>query len=173
MTDLARHGHFVFESGHHGDTWLDLDALITDPARLRAAAADLADLLRGYAADVVVGPLDGGAFLGQFVAAELGTRFAYTTRAVVDGLPSYALPPGIDARGQRAVIVDDAINQGSATEATASALTANGAHLIALASVIVCAPSGRLVGERLGVPQVWLTEVDTRSWLPADCPECA
>ncbi|MGQ0841712.1 phosphoribosyltransferase family protein [Actinokineospora sp.] len=126
--DLVRRGHVVFESGHHGDTWLDLDLLITHPARLRDAAGLLAAKLAGTAADLVVGPLDGGAFLAQWVAAALGTRFAYTTRTVTaDGTPRYAVPPGLDVRGTRAVVVDDAINLGSATEATVRALTECGA----------------------------------------------
>ncbi len=29
----ASRGHFLYESGHHGDLWLDLDALFVDARR--------------------------------------------------------------------------------------------------------------------------------------------
>jgi orotate phosphoribosyltransferase len=38
----ARKGHFLLESGHHGDFWLDLEALCYQPQRLRAMAGELA-----------------------------------------------------------------------------------------------------------------------------------
>jgi hypothetical protein len=37
----ARRGHFVLESGHHGNLWLDLDSLFLRPARLRPFARNL------------------------------------------------------------------------------------------------------------------------------------
>lgn len=30
----ATRGHFRYESGHHGNLWLDLDALFVDPRRV-------------------------------------------------------------------------------------------------------------------------------------------
>jgi hypothetical protein len=38
---FARTGHFAYESGDHGDTWLALDLLLADPRRLRGAAERL------------------------------------------------------------------------------------------------------------------------------------
>ncbi|SDC14018.1 orotate phosphoribosyltransferase [Actinokineospora iranica] len=172
MRPLLRHGHFAFESGHHGDTWLDLDRLITDPARVRAAAEALAPRLARFGADLVVGPLDGGAFLAQWVAAALGARFAYTTRTVDAAGPRYTVPAGLDVDGARAVVVDDAVNLGSATEATVRALADRGAVTAALASVFVCAPTGPQVGPRLGVDQIWLTQLETAVWPSSDCPLC-
>jgi orotate phosphoribosyltransferase len=163
-SELIRRGHFVFESGHHGDTWLELDLLISRPDLVRPAAADLAALLDSYDATLVCGPLDGGAFLAQWVAGALGTSFAYTRP---DGIP-----PALPVAGHRAIVVDDAINAGFATTAAVHALRAASCEVIALASAIVCAPAGLEVGPRLGLPQHFLEQVTTRLW-PADkCPEC-
>ena len=49
----ARTGHFRFESGHHGELWLELDALSWSAAALDPVVADLAE--RG-GADGVRGP---------------------------------------------------------------------------------------------------------------------
>src|SRR5262249_6622574 len=72
----ARRGHFLFESGHHGDLWLDLELLCLTPDRLRPLAARLAS----YEIDAVCGPLVEGAFVALMVASELGVPFRYAER---------------------------------------------------------------------------------------------
>jgi orotate phosphoribosyltransferase len=86
----ARTGHFLLESGHHGELWLELDALFWEPAALEPLAHRLAEQIRPHAPEVVCGPLEGGAFLAQLVAARLGVRFCHSERA------------GADLRGRRA-----------------------------------------------------------------------
>lgn len=175
LTNLVHTGHFVFESGYHGDTWLDLDMLLSEPRRLRVLSKQLAGRLERYGADLVCGPLEGGAFVAQWVAAELGVRFAYSRRArSADAAApvSFAVPVGFDVAGCSAILVDDAINLGSATLATANALAAGGCQVVALGSPIVCLPPGATVGEQLGLPQVWLAEVNSTVWSPNDCPHC-
>ena len=78
----ARNGHFRLESGHHGSLWLDLDPLFLRPGRLRRFVAALADKLARHAVEAVCGPLTGGAFLAQSVAAALDVEFYYTERVV-------------------------------------------------------------------------------------------
>src|SRR5690606_28520745 len=70
-------GHFPLESGHHGGLCLDLDSLFFEPAAVEPFAHRLADLVRPHAPDVVCGPLVGGAYLAQVVAARLGARFCH------------------------------------------------------------------------------------------------
>ena len=41
----ARKGHFLLESGHHGDLWLDLESLCLRPQRVQIVAAELAEPL--------------------------------------------------------------------------------------------------------------------------------
>lgn len=175
LADIVLTGHFVFESGYHGDTWLELDRLVSEPRRLREVAERLAGQLQGFGVDLVCGPLEGGAFVGQLVAAALDVRFTYARRgAPAEGMaPPYLLPDAVDVSGARAIVVDDAINLGSAALSTAAALAARGCQVVAIASPIVCLPAGPAVGERLGVPQVWLVELPTTIWAPKDCPHCA
>src|SRR5580704_8824090 len=75
-----RQGHFRLESGHHGDLWLDLDPLFLRPTRLRRFAAVLALRFNDLGIEAVCGPLVGGAFLAQAVAAELDVEFYHTER---------------------------------------------------------------------------------------------
>lgn len=166
---LVRSGHFVFESGDHGDTWLTLDELVSHPDELRREAGELAERLAGYGADLVCGPLEGGAFVAQWVAAALGTRFTYSRR---EPRRRYVTPTEVPVLGSRVVVVDDAVNVGSATIATAHELSGRGAEVVALGSLLACLPNGPRVGRRLGVPQVYLDEVDSQVWPAAECPLC-
>src|SRR5215203_1484871 len=112
----GRPGHFRLESGHHGDLWLDLDELFLRPAALRPFVAELARRLAAHAVDVVCGPLTGGAFVAQLIAAELDAAFVHAERAVHQNAVTYRIPAGLrgHVRGERIAVVDDVINAGSA-----------------------------------------------------------
>ena len=88
----ARRGHFILESGHHGNLWLDLDALFLRPAALRPFASELARRLGRHSVEAVVGPLVGGAFVAEMVAAELDLRFAFAERRVDARGVTYVIP---------------------------------------------------------------------------------
>ncbi len=66
----ARRGHFVFESGYHGDLWLDLDGMFAAPSQLDSMLDDLSRRIAAVGPDVVCGPMTGGAL----VAFAVGTR---------------------------------------------------------------------------------------------------
>src|ERR1039457_2821364 len=121
----ARSGHFQFESGHHGNLWLDLDALLLYPSRLLPFIAELATRFAKYKVQAVCGPLVGGAFLAQSLATAMHVEFSFTERiATADRQASssvtYRIPSGLRGRlhGERVAIVDDAINAGWAVRDT-------------------------------------------------------
>jgi orotate phosphoribosyltransferase len=77
LVDLigGRQGHFDLESGHHGERWLDLDAVFLRPARLRPFVAELARLLaQAVDVDAICGPLLGGGLIAHAVATILDTE---------------------------------------------------------------------------------------------------
>ena len=74
----ARRGHFLLESGHHGDLWLDLELLCLHPRCIQPFVAELARRLGAYCGGAVCGPLVEGAFVGLMVANELDVEFFYT-----------------------------------------------------------------------------------------------
>src|SRR5262245_29656980 len=117
----ARRGHFRYESGHHGDLWLELEPLFTDARRLRAWASALATRTREWRPEAICGPLTGGAFVAQSVAAEMGADFVFAERHVeAEGPVRYRIPPALRAtlRERRVLLVDDAVNAGSALLST-------------------------------------------------------
>lgn len=74
----ARHGHFLFESGHHGELWLDLERLFLHPERVAPFAERLAERIARHHVTAVCGPLVEGAFVALSVAAKLGVPFTYS-----------------------------------------------------------------------------------------------
>jgi len=175
----GRRGHFLLESGHHGGLWLDLDPLFSRPARIAPFVAALAERLRPYAADVVCGPLLGGAFLAQSLAHALGAEFAFTERVMTpgDGMyrARYRLPPALaaSARGRRVAMVDDVMSAGSALRGTYAELRAHGAEPVVAAAFLVLGSAGAEYFAEAGVPVEALHREGYELWLPAQCPLCA
>ena len=80
----ATRGHFAYESGHHGDLWLDLDSMFMDARRARRWACALTEQSAACRPEVVCGPLTGGAFIAQLLAAELAATFCFVERIMVE-----------------------------------------------------------------------------------------
>ena len=89
----ATSGHFVYESGHHGDLWLELDKLFIESRCTQHWATTLAAQAAGCRPEFVCGPLTGGAFIAQLLAAEMGVGFIFTERLVSETAHvQYSLP---------------------------------------------------------------------------------
>ena len=78
----ARRGHFRFESGHHGDLWLEIPPAYIRPRSLRPNAARLARMLDEHRVQAVCGPLVEGALLAQMVAEELDVEFYFAEQFI-------------------------------------------------------------------------------------------
>ena len=177
-TDVERFrqaGHFVYESGDHGDTWLALDLLFADPRRLRRAAARLAEKLTPHSPELICGPLNGGALVGQWVAYELDVAFVYAApQPRSDGVTAtYAIPSALQplVPGRRAIVVDDAINAGSAVRACRSEIEKHAGRVVGVASLLARTPSVL----DLWIPHVpveYLVGVPWNIWSPVECPLC-
>jgi orotate phosphoribosyltransferase len=176
----ARSGHFQFESGHHGNLWLDLDELFLHPRRLQPFVAELATRLARHKVQVVCGPLVGGAFLSQSIAIALRVEFAFAERfASVERSAScsiiYRIPDGLRAtlRGKRVAIVDDAINAGSAICGTLTDLQLCGANPVAIGSLLVLGNAAVRLSAEHDIPVEFIAQLPSKLWAPSKCPLCA
>ena len=171
----AQRGHFRYESGHHGDLWLDLDALWVNARRARCWAAALAQKAAVCQPQIICGPLTGGALLAQSMAAELDAGFVYAERiALPSGATRYQIPESLREalHDKRVLLIDDAINAGSAVLATLADLVDCGATLAGLASLITLGQAASQIAERNGVPFYTLVSLERRMWPPDQCPLC-
>lgn len=171
----ARRGHFLLESGHHGNLWLDLDLLFLRPAALLPFARDLARRLSTHRVEAIVGPLVGGAFVAQAVAAELDVCFAFAERHVDAKSVAYAVPDAFrpHLQGRAVAIVDDVINAGSATRATCAALTALGALPVAVGALLILGETALPAFAANNLAVECVARLPNNLWQPAACPLCA
>ena len=178
MTSLdvaTTRGHFLYESGHHGDLWLDLDSLFHDPRGTHEWARGLAKRVMTCEPEVVCGPLTGGAFLAQALALELGVSFAHTERVEeAGGRVRYRIPDNLMARleGKRVLVVDDAVNAASACRATVHALQHCGALTVGLACLFDLGEAAGILAESLDVELTAVAKLERNLWLPEECPQC-
>jgi orotate phosphoribosyltransferase len=172
-------GHYRFESGHHGDTWLNLELLCVRPEPVERLAGVLADRLALHGPSLVCGPLVEGAFVAMMVAKRLGLPFAYTERFDPGGerlfSVKYTLPGKLRdlVLGQRVAIVNDVIGAGSAILGTLKDLYACGADPIAIGALATRGPSATVLARENGLILETLAEFTGDMWKPEECPLCA
>jgi len=176
----ARRGHFLLESRHHGDLWLDLESLCLHPKLVKEVAAELAQQLSSLRVEAVCGPLVEGAFVALLVASELDVQFTYSerfARSSADGLfpAGYRIPIPLRERlrGQRVAIVNDVINAGSAVKGTFADLQNCGATVLAIASLLVLGTAAAEFASANNVALLSLATLDNNLWTAAECPLCA
>jgi orotate phosphoribosyltransferase len=162
-------GHFLLSSGLHSGDYLQCALYLGDPGRAARAGGMLAAAVAEIAPepDLVVAPAMGGLIIGHETARALGRPFLFTERA--DG--EMVLRRGFAvAPGQRVVIVEDVVTTGKSTREVIDVLSADGAEVVALASLIN--RSGR-VNPFEPRPYRALLEVDFPTWTAEACPLCA
>jgi orotate phosphoribosyltransferase len=173
-------GHFLLESGLHGNLWMDLEGLFLKPALIEPLAAELAQRVARYDVDVVCGPLVEGAFLALMVARQLDLPFTYSERyARTDAQAlypyGYAVPRLLHRhlRGRRVAVINDVIGGGSAVGGTWSALEALGAQPVLIGALLVAGPwTSRFAAEKQ-IAVESLDSIENELWAPEECPLCA
>ena len=175
----SRSGHFRFESGHHGNRWLDLERVFLRPGLVRIFAVALAARIRVFKPDAVCGPLVEGAFMGLMVAEELNVDFVYGERFERGDRESlfpveYHIPPALRGMiaGRRIAIVNDVINAGSAVQGTFTDLVACDATPVGIGALLVLGPAAARQAATCGIPLEAIASLPNDLWEPPHCPLC-
>lgn len=79
---IITEGHFVYNSGNHGDAYVNKDALYLCPEQVSMLCRLIAERYTGSDIDVVVGPEKGGIILSQWTAYHLGRMEGRSVPAV-------------------------------------------------------------------------------------------
>ena len=175
----TRRGHFELESGHHGDLWLDLEALCLRPSAVRPLAVELSEQLRPFEVEIVCGPLVEGAFVAMLVAEELDVDFVYAERRADVSASrlfpvSYRIPGALRGlRNRRVAIANDVINAGSAVRGALNDLEDCGANVVAVGTLLALGSEPAKLAREVSVSLETLEEEPNRVWLPQECPLCA
>lgn len=173
-------GHFDYGNGYHGEVYLNSHQLFRDPSLIWRLAQDLIDLAPASLVDdaeIVAGPVTGGALLAHTMAGLLDGRrsldhpprqFAPFTLDPSSGLalrPTYAQT----IAGRRVLIADDVRNVGKTFERCAALVEEAGGTVLGTVQIVdrmACIVD-------LGLPNVALTEFKAPPNWPVDsCPRC-
>jgi orotate phosphoribosyltransferase len=176
----GRQGHFQFESGHHGDLWLDLETLCLHSRQIRQFAAQLAAKLSRHNVELVCGPLVEGAFIALLVSLEVGCDFVYAerfadSRRVELFSVEYRLPKALHAevKGKRVAIVNDVISAGSAVRGAFTDLKSIGADVVAIGALLALGDSIAKFAAEHHLALELLEQLAHNLWTPTECPLCA
>ncbi len=177
---LMLDGHFDYGNGFHGRVYLNPHQLFRYPSTIWRFAQDLIDVLpSGVAdqADVVAGPVTGGALLAHTIAGLLDSRrhpsappcgfapFGQDT----DGRHTLKAFYRTQMAGKRVLLADDVRNTGQTFERCAALIREAGATLVATVEIYDRLES--IVD--LGVPNTALAEYRAPENYPAAaCPLC-
>jgi len=178
--EAARKGHFLLESGYHGELWLDLELLCLRPARVQPLVTDLARRISVHEVDAICAPLVEGAFIGLTMASELNVDFTYAERLThperEDLYPvEYRIPGALRdrLRGKRVAIVNDVITAGSAVRGTFHDLISWGAEPVAIGALLLLGSWAASCAAENGMELVSIAQLPNPIWKPEDCPLCA
>jgi orotate phosphoribosyltransferase len=176
MTD----GHFDYGNGYHGRVYLNPHRIFRQPSLIWRFAQDLIDILPESivsSAEVVAGPVMGGALLAHTVAGLLDGRRSLTHPPTsfaplsLDGTGRLVLRPFYRSivDGRRVLLADDVRNTGKTFERAKKVLEEAGATVLATAELY-----DRLEAiVDLGIPNYALAEYRAPENHPVDrCPLC-
>ncbi len=177
---LMLDGHFDYGNGYHGRVYLNPHRIFRQPSLIWQLAQDLIEILPESivtAAEVVVGPVMGGALL------------AHTIAGLLDGRRSLSHPPSSFAplspdrsgalvlrpfyqgvvKGKRVLLADDVRNTGKTFERGKAVIEEAGGSVIG--TVVIYDRLEAIVD--IGVPNVALAEYRAPENYPAaECPMC-
>jgi orotate phosphoribosyltransferase len=173
-------GHFDYGNGYHGRVYLNPHQMFRQPSLIWRLAQDVIEILPEpivQGAEVVAGPVMGGALLAHTIAGLLDGR-----RSLTHPLTSFA-PLSQDSSGalvlrpfyrsvvagKRVLLADDVRNTGKTFERAKGLIEQAGGQVIATVEIY-----DRLEAMvDLGVPNVALAEYRApENYALADCPMC-
>lgn len=158
-------GHFQLRSGLHSDRFLQTAVVLQHPAYTSAIGTEIADRVRGYRADIVIGPAIGGVILAYDVARVLGARAMFGEK---NG-DQMTLRPGFNiAPRDRIVVVDDVLTTGGSVFKLVNLCRRYGAQVVVTAFIV----DRSTTPIDFGVPTISLAAIDIATYASDECPMC-
>lgn len=173
---VIKNGHFVFPSGRHGSTFVDVDRLLTYPAHTYKVGDSLALAIaeHGLRPDLLVGSGINGAMLvsavGQTFVA-MGRTQLRTFSADIDEFGVRIRPSFVElCRGKQVVVVEDILTTGKSARSLVEALGLSKATVLGVYALI---NRGQVLAEEIGVPFLHsFVNLRLPSWTAERCPHC-
>jgi orotate phosphoribosyltransferase len=174
-------GHFDYGNGYHGRVYLNPHQLFRHPSTIWRFAQDLLDVMPSelvQRAEVVAGPVTGGALLAHTIAGLLDSRRSLTHPPCSFAPFTYDGAGGLELRafyrrelrGKRVLLADDVRNTGETFGRCAALVTEAGGTVVGTVEIYDrCEAS-----VDPGVPNIALAEYKApENYHAANCPLCA
>ena len=167
--------HFVYTSGKHGSTYINLDPLLPDVVVMTDLCHELASPFIGDV-DVVAAPAVGAIVLAVLTAQALSASGASVPAVWADktGEGDFSFTRigfGERVSGRRVLVVEDLITTGGSVIKVAQEVERVGGNVIGVSAVC---NRGNITAGQLSVPRLHvLAEVGFNSFMPDACPLCA
>lgn len=165
--------HALWTSGRHADTFNNGSKLVENPVMLAEVAAGMIDNLKHHTGnqlpDWIIGPAFGAVTIGHEVARQLGTKFAFTEPVQVDGKKMQVLKRFDIGKGDKVLVVEDAISTGGSMLKTIDVLEEIGADVLPYVATVVNWSGSDKLGER---EVTALFSGSPKSWEADECPLC-
>lgn len=159
-------GHFLLSSGLHSGRYIQCARLLQYPWHAEAVGRALAELVRGFRAEVVVGPALGGILVAHELGRALGVRAVFAER---EGTKLVLRRGFALAAGERVVIAEDVVTTGGSTVETAEVVAAYGGQVVAAACVV---DRRGPAAQDLPFPLFSLLRLEMETYPPEACPLC-
>lgn len=131
--DVLLEGHFLLTSGKHSNKYLQCAKLFQYPEYSEVVSKELADKLKKYKADVIIGPAIGGIILAYEVARQLRQKALFAERE--NGVMK--LRRGFEIKkGSRVVVVEDVVTTGGSVKEVIGLVENLGSSVVAVGSII-------------------------------------
>lgn len=165
-TGALQKGHFILSSGKHSPYYIQCARLFENPSVGDTVGAMVAELIRRYNPQTIVGIAMGSIHLAYTVAKYLGIRNIFAEREKKSG--NMSLRRGFRiAPGENIVIVEDVITTGGSVKEVLNLLRDMGSNVVSIASIVY---RGKDVD--FGIPFHYLIKLDFPIYDPEDCPLC-
>ncbi len=171
-----RQGHFVLNSGRHSDTYVNKDAVYTDPGVISGMCSLLAWEFATDKINTVLGPALGGIILAQYVALHLSLITGRQVKAIYaekNQEGGFEIRRGYDQwiKDQRILVVEDIMTTGKSAKQVVELGRQHGGIITGLALLWERDVTGY---EQVGEPPkiVSLVQQEIKSWSADECPLC-
>jgi orotate phosphoribosyltransferase len=171
-------GHFVYNSGRHGELYVNKDALYPHTEITSALCAEIALHFSEDKIDVVVAPALGGIILTQWIAHHLSRIYGkevlavYAEKVKTESSEGtiFEIRRGYDQliSGKNVLMAEDILTTGSSLRKVVKAAREAGAHVVAGAALC---NRGKITAEGVGdIPDLYaLLDLDLPTLSEAEC----
>lgn len=158
-------GHFLLTSGRHSSAYIEKIRILQSPGAASLLFRKIADRIKDYELDAIIGPAYGGIALAFEVARILDKDFVFTQRKD----EQMTIRSGFDLSGiKKVAVVEDIVTTGGSVFEVITALETRGIEVVVVAALVD--RSGAKVD--FGRPFEALLELDIPSWEASDCELC-